>query len=46
MNKKTSQGLDSFYRTSRNEIFTREMENLSTKENTSNDQPSDSGRNK
>ena len=36
MNKKTPQGLDSFYRTSRNEIITCQMENLSTKENTSN----------
>ena len=35
-NKKTPQGLDSFYRTSRNEILTCQMENLSTKENTSN----------
>ena len=36
MNKKTPQGLDSFYRTSQNEILTCQMENLSTKENTSN----------
>ena len=36
INKKTPQGLDSFYRTSRNEILTCQMENLSTKENTSN----------
>ena len=35
-NKKTPQGLDSFYRTSRNEILTCQMENLSTKENTIN----------
>ena len=34
-NKKMPQGLDSFYRTSRNEILTCEMENLPTKENTS-----------
>ena len=36
MNKKTPQGLDSFYRTSYNEILTYQMENVSTKENTSN----------
>ena len=36
MNKKTPQGLDSFYRTSHNEIFTCQMENVSTKENTTN----------
>ena len=36
VNKKTPQGLDSFYRTSRNEILTCEMENIPTKENTSN----------
>ena len=36
MNKKTLQGLDSFYRTSQNEILTCQMETLSTKENTSN----------
>ena len=34
--KKTPQGLDSFYRTSQNEILNCEMENLPTKENTSN----------
>ena len=36
MNKKTPQGLDLFYRTSRNEILTCQMENLSTEESTSN----------
>ena len=36
MNKKTPQRLDSFYRTSRNDILTCQMENLSAKENTSN----------
>ena len=36
MNKKAPQGLDSFDRTSRNEILTCEMKNLSTKENSSN----------
>ena len=36
MNKKTPQRLDSFYRTSRNDILTCQMESLSTKENTSN----------
>ena len=36
INKKTLQGLDSFYRTSRNEILTCKMENLSTKEDNSN----------
>ena len=36
MNTKTPRGLDSFNRTSRNEILTCLMENLSTKENTSN----------
>ena len=36
VNKKTPQGLDSFYQTSRNEILICEMENLLTKENTSN----------
>ena len=36
MNKKTPQGLDLFYRTSRNEILTCQMENLSIKENSSN----------
>ena len=36
MNKKTPQGLDLFYRTSRNEILTCQMNNLSTKDNTSN----------
>ena len=34
--KKTLQGLDSFYRTSQNEILNCEMETLPTKENTSN----------
>ena len=32
----STQGLDLFYRTSRNEILTCQMENLSTKENTRN----------
>ena len=36
INKKTPHGLDSFYRTSRNEILTCRMENLSTKEDNSN----------
>ena len=36
MDKKTPQGLDSFYRTSRNEILICQMENLATKEITSN----------
>ena len=36
INKKTPQGLDSFNRTSRNEILTCQMENLSTKEDNSN----------
>ena len=36
MNEKIPQGLDSFYRTSRNKILTFQMENLSTKENSSN----------
>ena len=45
MNKKTPQGLDSFYRKSRNEILTCQMENLSTKEKYQ-QQPNDRGRNK
>ena len=36
MNKKTPQGLESFYSTSRNEILTYEMEHLPTKKTTSN----------
>ena len=36
INKKTPQGLDSFNRTSRKEILTCQMENLSTKEDNSN----------
>ena len=35
INKKAPQGLDSFYRTSRNEILTCQMENLSVKEDIS-----------